>query len=243
MFYKTGIDITKDKSMFNFLKNHFEYYTANSWNCTRSIANNVKIYNLGLSGDCYTALSLLEAEDYETVRWMIIDWEREHSDYEVYFNGRSGGYLVLKEKGYNYHVLPIEVLNCDTYEEYKNYCREEYGSVKANRDDLRFYTQLVRDFDRLCDDIRNYCDELSNLNFAKVKMDEAVARFNDEYSDDLELLGFNCLVCDPEGQVDISEISTIKSLTEAFYRTASFEDCGYQVKSIADNSSIVKLEA
>ena len=50
MFYKTGVDITNDKQMFNFLKNHFEYYTCNSWNGLRSVANNVKLYNLDLSG-------------------------------------------------------------------------------------------------------------------------------------------------------------------------------------------------
>ena len=32
MFYKTGVDITNDKQMFNFLKDHFTYPTMNSWN-------------------------------------------------------------------------------------------------------------------------------------------------------------------------------------------------------------------
>ena len=31
MFYKTGVDITNEKQMFNFLKGHTTYYTANSW--------------------------------------------------------------------------------------------------------------------------------------------------------------------------------------------------------------------
>ena len=45
-FYKTGIDITNDKQMFNFLKNHFEYWTMNSWNRLSSVANKVKLYDL-----------------------------------------------------------------------------------------------------------------------------------------------------------------------------------------------------
>ena len=37
------------KEMVDFLKNHFRYNTANSWNQSTSYARNVKIYNLGLS--------------------------------------------------------------------------------------------------------------------------------------------------------------------------------------------------
>ena len=51
MFYKTGVDITKEKSMWHFLKNHFTYSTMNSWNGMKSIAHNVKLYNLKLDGD------------------------------------------------------------------------------------------------------------------------------------------------------------------------------------------------
>jgi hypothetical protein len=122
MFYKTGVDITNDKQMFNFLKEHFEYYTMNSWNRAQSIANNVKIYNLKLSGDCWTALSLLEADEYDTIKMMIYDWERDNYGYSVGFNGRSGGYLVLTGNGSFNHVLPDDILDNDTYEDYKNYC-------------------------------------------------------------------------------------------------------------------------
>ena len=31
MFYKTGVDIANTKSMWEFLHNHFQYYTMNSW--------------------------------------------------------------------------------------------------------------------------------------------------------------------------------------------------------------------
>ena len=48
------------------------------------------------------------------------------------------------------------------YEEYKRYCKEYLGcSVKDNRRDLVYYTKLVQDFDKLCDQLRDYCDELS----------------------------------------------------------------------------------
>ena len=43
MFYKTGVDITNDRQMFEFLKGHFEYHTMSSWNRLYSIANDVKM--------------------------------------------------------------------------------------------------------------------------------------------------------------------------------------------------------
>ena len=174
MFYTKGIDITNDKQMFNFLKNHFEYPTMNSWNRCYSIANKVKLYNLGLSGNWCVALSLLEEGEYESLNWMIQDWEREHPTYEVYFNGRSGGYLVLKDKGYNGHVLPDMIVDNEDYEEYKEWCRDNYGSVKANREDLVYYTKLVQEFDKLCDELRDYCDRLSNLKFEVIEMEKSV---------------------------------------------------------------------
>ena len=101
---------------------------------------------------------------------------------------------------YNYtklinNLLPDDIVDSDNYEEYKEYCQYYYGSVKANRDDLVFYTKLVRDFDKLCDELRDYCDELSQLKFEVIEMEKAVYEFNERYSDDLELLGFKPLHC------------------------------------------------
>ena len=229
MFYKTGIDITNDKQMFNFLKVHFEYPTMNSWNRSYSIANNVKLYNLGLSGDWGAVLALLENGEYDSISCMISDWCREHIGYEVYFNGRSDGYLVLKSTTRNDHVLPDCIVYADTYEDYKEYCRDNYGSVKANRDELVYYTKLVQDFDKLCDELRDYCDELSQLSFEAIEMEKAVERFNYNYEDDLELLGFSPLVCEG-GVVNISDIMTLQCLKEAFYRVADRSDDGYVIE-------------
>ena len=230
MFYKTGVDITNDKQMFNFLKEHFEYPTMNSWNCVYSIANKVKLYNLNLSGDWCVALGLLESGEYDTLTFMIQDWEREHPSYEVYFNGRSGGYLILKDKDYNGHVLPDMIVDNEDYEEYKECCRDNYGSVKANREELVYYTKLVQDFDKLCDELRDYVDELSNLSYERIEMEKSVERFNDEYCDDLELLGFQELICKEDGRVDVSEIYTIKSLYEAFCHLANRHGFGYDLR-------------
>ena len=233
MFYKTGIDITNDRQMFNFLKNHFQYYTMNSWNRSKSIAHNVKIYNLRLSGDHWTALNFLQDDDYFTVNMMIEDWEAEHPNYRVGFNGRSGGYLVLYPDSGCKCVLPDEVDDCESYEEYKRYCREFYGSVKANRYDLVQTVKLVQDFDKLCDEIRDYVDELSNKSFMVEAIKDSVDRFNEQYQDDLELLGFDPLYVELD-KVDISEISTLSCMYEAFLRLASKTDLGLRIERNGD---------
>ena len=235
MFYKSGIDITKDRQMFEFLKGHFEYPTMNSLNLLYSIANDVKMYHLGLTGDWWTALKLLENGEYDNLNWIIQEWLEDHKGYEVYFNGRSGGYLILKDKGYNGNMLPEYILDNDTYEDYKEWCREYYGSVKANRDELIRYTKVVQDFDKLCDALRDYCDELSQLKFEVVEMQKSVERFNEEYYDDLDLLGFQQLRCDSEGRVDVSEIVTLTCLFEAFLNVADRSSSGYTLRKDSDN--------
>lgn len=230
MFYKTGVDITNDRQMFEFLKGHFEYPTMSSWNRLYSIANNVKINRLGLTGDWWMALKLLENGEYDTINWMIHEWMTEHTGYEVYFNGRSGGYLILKDRDYNGHMLPESVLDSETYEDYKDWCRENYGSVKANRDELVRFTKLVQDFDRLCDQLRDFCEELSNLKYEVVEMEKTVEVFNERYEDDLELLGFKQLHCDGYGKVDVNEIVTFVALFEAFAHIADRTEHGYELK-------------
>lgn len=240
MFYKTGVDITNDKQMFEFLKGHFEYPTMNSWNQLYSIANKVKLHSLGLSGNWRVALALLERDNYENINWMIQDWEREHPHYEVYFNGRSNGYLILKDKGYSGHILPDLIVDSENYEDYKKCCRENFGSVKVNREELVYYTKLVQDFDKFCDELRDYCDKLSNLKYEVVEMEKVVEIFNDQYADDLELLGFDPISCDGEGKADVSEISTLQSLYEAFLRIAARADTGYQL--VYENNMVTYKE-
>jgi hypothetical protein len=234
MFYKTGVDITNDKQMFNFLKNHFTYWTMNSWNRLESIANNVKMHTLNLSGDWRAALKLLEVDEYDTIAIMINDWERENHGYEVQFNGRSGGYLVLTFKGSHSNILPDDITDCDTYEEYKQYCRDCVGSVKLNRPVLVEYTKTVQSFDRLCDKLRDYCDYLSQQSFEITEMQKSVNEFNDCYTSDLEYLDFQCLKMDADGCVDMSELVNLQSLTEAFLRIASRKEEGYKLEWLED---------
>lgn len=233
MFYQKGIDITNAKQMFNFLKDHYQYYTMNSWNGLKSIAHNVKVYNLKLSGNCYNALTFLQDDDYFTVNLMISDWEDEHRGYKVGFNGRSGGYLVLYNDKGNGTILPDFIDDCDDYEGFKEYLKGSYYKecVKDYLPQLREYTKLVQDFDKLCDQLRDYVNELSVKDFALEALEEVVDRFNNNYYDDLSYLGFSELVIE-DGKVNISEIRQLDCLYEAFCRVANKKDLGYKLTTI-----------
>ena len=172
IFYKTGVDISSIKQMYNFIKGHFTYYTLNSWNGVYSIANNVKVYNLHLDGNWSTALALLfdEGDDYgiqDTLATMIYNWENKHPGYCVYFNGRSDGYLVLGNEKNIRGVLPESIRDTRNYEEFKQYVYTYYKTpVEDMFWDLRNLVVLIRDFDRLCDNMREA------LNFAVMQKED-----------------------------------------------------------------------
>ena len=214
MFYKNNIDICNDKQMFNFLKEHFSYSTLNSWNGLRSIANNVKVYNLELDGDPYTALRALEQDEYFNVNMMIEDWEAKHPNYRVGFNGRSGGYLVLYNKTDNCNVLPDYIVDGD-YEDYKQYIKDYYGTLKDNRSNLRYLTELVRDFDKLCDDIREYVNLLSTIDFVEEFLIGVVEDFNETFYPDLHKWEANPLEVVDKYSICIEEIQNSPALMEA----------------------------
>ena len=107
---------------------------------------------------------------------MIRDWEDEHPGYGLGFNGRSGGYLVIynhdKKNGtVNFRsILPEWLTGFDTYEEWKDYILDYYAySVKDMIPELREYTKLIRDFDKLCDDLRDLVNEYSKLDYEAEK--------------------------------------------------------------------------
>lgn len=226
MFYKTGVDITNAKQMWNFLHDHYQYYTMSSWNGCKSIANNVKVYNLKLDGDYCTALSFLHDEcDVGCLQVMIKemceDFEAENPGYEVYFNGRSGGYLVLSEKGCVRSILPSIVADYDTYEDFKTDCRGYGECVKDYIYKLREITKLVQDFDKLCDNLRDLVNEYSKKSYKDIVLADMIERFNDAYYDDLEYLGFSELTVYDDGSVDVSEIAQLECLKEALLRLFS----------------------
>lgn len=161
-FYKTGVDIANTKSMFNFLKNHNMYDTTNRWNQLKSIGHNVKLYNLCLDGDWENALVHLHDDDWFIVNRIIKDWEEVHPGYQVGFNGRNGGYLVLYNEHNYKNILPDWIVDYDDYEDFKQWVREYYSNRLSDiNPELLKYVKIVRDFDKLCDELRTYVNDLS----------------------------------------------------------------------------------
>lgn len=152
MFYNK-VNKNSNKECFEFLHNHFHYFTMSSWNLNKSIANNVKVYKLGLD---YEILHLLQVDNYFEINCMIEDWEILHEGYTVGFNGRMGGYLVLYNKHNTRSVLDDYIYN-DSYEDFKEEIKEDYGSLKDYHDRLVEQVELVQSFDELCDDLLEEC--------------------------------------------------------------------------------------
>lgn len=164
-FYKA---CRKDRlrPMFEFLKSHFRYDVMNSWNQMKSIANNVKIYNLPTkhsTGDCINAM-FDDCGMYWAGDKYIEEFQKRYPHARVFFNGHMSGYLVMTEETlYNKHAdpTPEAVLNCDTYEEFKQYVKEDYGSVSGIKRELRDAVEMVEDFDKLCDKLIDALDEFT----------------------------------------------------------------------------------
>ena len=170
-FYKK-VNKSNNKEMYEFLHNHFRYWTCNSWNKMSSIANNMKLYNLGLS-NWEKALEMLEIDDWFDISIMIEDFNYSLEDEfncSVGVNGRSGGYLVLYNKNNSKNVLPTNIADSQDYEEFKEWLKYDGYTLKDYHDELIYYTELVQSFDKFCDDIIEAIQYM--IDNAKVKEEE-----------------------------------------------------------------------
>ena len=198
MFYKK---VRKDsfKKMFEFLVNHYEYDTMNSWNGLRSIANKVKLYDLDLKNDWTDAHSALEDDDWFTVNMMLKDFEESHQGVSLGFNGQGGGYLVLYPSNSSRHVFDSDLYSPCHYNDYESWAddvRYSYGSLKNYKPTLLKQVELVQDFDRLCDELVKAVDQLTDSYLKEVREEEfrqthmkefsCTKHFEEYYYDDIE---------------------------------------------------------
>ena len=223
MFYTTGVDICNTKSMWNFLKNHYTYYTLNSWNRQKSIAHNVKLYNLNLEGDWTVAMNYLFDESDAGLLQMYIDdeireFEAKYPYYEVASNGRSGGYLVIYDKQGHGSIIPDCVDDYDTYEEFKEEVKSGWNGYRVSDFDreLRDAVEIVREFDKLCDRLRDLVNEYSKKSFDVDKLEDALTRFSDQYGDDLELLSLEGPVLEDD-RVKLNDIDDFNAFMQCFF--------------------------
>ncbi len=111
-------DPSRDE-MVVYLRKHFRYFTMNSWNRSKSYARNIKIYNLGLTGEQENkAYELLDAQGtFDSISDIIHGFNERHDhQFQIGFNGRSGGYMVLyhgsqRPSGYQSYCTECGQLN------------------------------------------------------------------------------------------------------------------------------------
>lgn len=181
-FYIPNIDITKDKSMFNFIAGHPTRHT----NSRPRPAHNMKVYKLGLSNPSAT-LQYLYYTDYMDINYMIEEWEHANPDYEIFVDGRSGGYIVLGFKSPTEREFFTSITECRDYNDYKVYCREYATSCKDFRPLLQKITVALRKFDKLCDELTAYCEDAGAVDLVEEIVIRAVEDFEDTYANLLRL--------------------------------------------------------
>lgn len=130
--FEKKVDHRSRKAMIDFLDSHFRYDTMNCWNPSTSYANNVKVHNLGLEYEQVMKLyDIMDCEGaYDRANELIWEFGRDHDwQWQVRFNGRSGGYLVLYRGGWE----PSEYKSFCTVCGQKNYTAVEKTGCKCGR--------------------------------------------------------------------------------------------------------------
>lgn len=139
------------KSMTNYLRGHFRYFTMNSWNGLTSYAHNVKVHRLPVHDGAY---EMLESDEWHSRKLrMMRAFDRAHEHvWQVGTNGRSGGYIVLYQGGVKDGRVYTASRGIDTDDDFDSW----------SMDALRDRVKLVQEFDELVFDIVSefirYCD-------------------------------------------------------------------------------------
>ena len=154
-FYEKKVNTKDRKEMIAFLKNHFRYDTMNSWNRSTSYANNVKIYNLGITDDVIheRAYAIVLGNIDTSILWDAIKELEEQffqeTGYYAGFNGRHSGYYVLYQ---------AEMDDADNAVVYPGLSIDEPQDMKweeLSDTQLQNRVELVCRFDRLTDEVRD----------------------------------------------------------------------------------------
>jgi len=124
------------------------YYTMNSWNGSTVPAYNLKVYNVIDNKLQDKVFELMECDGfYDEINWLMEDFNRQF-DYrwQVDFNGRSGGYLVLyhggKKDGHKSICTECGQCNFKTIEETRNNkCGKCGENARINKELPTIYSQ------------------------------------------------------------------------------------------------------
>lgn len=153
-FFEKEVNIENRQEMVDFLVNHFRYFTMNSWNRSKSYAHNIKVCNLGIDNEetlnkAYDIIgqNVDKTEMYDEMQTAIYDFTSK-TNFEIGFNGRSGGYIVL------YYT------ELDENGQTRVFPGRNFGSNKPEYFDewedseIKELVELVQEFDKLTDELR-----------------------------------------------------------------------------------------
>lgn len=89
------------KVILDFLNGHFRYWTMNCWNGSKSYAAKVKLYDFVPKELMDQAFGMVDMpEVYAAINFILQEFaERYEYRYQIGFNGRSSGYMVLYQGG------------------------------------------------------------------------------------------------------------------------------------------------
>jgi hypothetical protein len=128
------------------------------------------------------------------------------------------------------------VTEYETYEDFKEDVKSGWNGYNVsdfNRE-LRDTVKVVREFDKLCDRLRDLVNEYSKKSFDVDKLCDAVQRFENDYYSDLEKLELEgpCMEGDRVRLNDIADYTVfmecfIRCLGEDYNRIASDPDGKY----------------
>lgn len=142
------VDKRYRESMIKFLKNHYRYDTASSWNRSTSYANNIKLYNIDKPDDIESDIfwDMLTVTQWQNkLSDLLEDFGRKYNwQFQAGVNGRSNGYVVLYKGG----IKPSG---------YKSYCTH-CGQMN--------YQKVPDNQTGIC----GKCDARSRVNFTKTHM-------------------------------------------------------------------------
>lgn len=128
------------KDMIAYLTGHFRYDTMNSWNASTSYAAKVKIQNLTFPNKEAEsrAYDLVQTEEaMEGVRFIMQEFDEDHDyEWQVGFNGRSGGYIVLYHGGKKPSEYKRVCYDCGQ----KNYRAESVKCGNCGSDNMHNYS-------------------------------------------------------------------------------------------------------
>ena len=174
-FFGQEVNADSKEDMVKFLTDHFRYYTMSSINGITSYAQKVKIFDLGLTKEQEVkAFDIIFNEDIDSSNFDTdIDnvlkcfAEQWNHKWGISFNGRQKGYLVLyktelKDDGTITWYPGKEI---DQYEDFEEFTDQE----------LAERTELILDFDRACDEVRDVLvDWINNSEIVEVEKEIVV---------------------------------------------------------------------